>query len=516
MQQAGRLQLSSAIRIVLALTFFWGMFLHGPSGFAQLSAGTGKSNITAVNCGEVHDSLYVRALVLESGPVRVAVLSMDVIAIGGIGDIPDSFLPSVSGKLKKGSGITHVLACASHNHLDGFLNDGGKISPDVEKQTILAVQKALKNLEPVKAGAGEGFENRFAMNRRIRMKDGKVFTIRHANPNRPDELIEGIDDTDPAIGILKLERMDGTVKAVLFNYACHPYTGVPGKGVTAEFPGLACRFIENQLGHQSIAFFIQGAAGDVTEILYKDRNHPRDCTAFGQMLGLSTLEALKTVQTSREKNKLAVICDSVSLPLRTDIPVLLDTLVQRENRLLHSLRSTSLDMKSFIPLYIRYSLSPDFPSYSAEQYLFEKNAGIPGLEKMDEANKKDLDKYRQNVLAMEKLTQIQEDRHQLLLRQADMERMGKDHVPARLLVLRIGDFVLVSFPGEAFTKTGLDIKNSSPFPHTYLAGYSNGYFHYAPDSESYAREGYEVMNCILAPQWEEIYMEKIRELIKKL
>lgn len=492
------------------------LLLGSMPALARLRAGTGKCNITATGCGDVHDSLYVRALVLENGPLRMAILTMDVIAIGGIGDIPDTFLPAVSARLKKESGIGHVMACASHNHLDGFLNEGGKISPDVENLSVLAVQKALKNLEPVSAGSGQGFENRFAMNRRIPTTDGKVFTIRHANPNMPDENIQGIGNTDPAIGLLKLENMDGTVKAVVFNYACHPYTGVPGKNVTAEYPGLACSFIEEQLGSHAMAFFIQGAAGDVTEILYKDRSHPRDCTVFGQMLAESTMEGLKRVRTDKRNNHLAVICDTVSLPLRTDIPALLDSINQRENRLLASLRSTSLNLKSFVPLYIQYNLSPEFPSWSAEQYLFEKKAGIAGLQKMDEANRKDLEKYRQNILAMEKLTQIQEDRHQLLLRQADIRRLDGSHVAAAVTALRIGDFVLVSFPGEAFSQVGFEVKKNSPYPNTFLAGYANGYLHYAPDAASYPREGYEVMNCLLAPQWEEIYMEKIRQLIKKL
>ena len=291
------------------------------------------------------------------------------------------------------------------------------------------------------------------------------------------------------------------LRAVVYNYACHPYTGVPDKGVTAEFPGFASRMIEEQLGHRSMAFFIQGAAGDITEILYKDTNQPRDCEPFGQMLGISTLKALKEISVGHS-DQLSVVSDTVSLPLRTDIPILLDTLLQDEKRLLASLRSTSLNLKTFIPLYIRYSLSPDFPSYYAEQYLFEKKAGFSGLDKMDEANKKDIDKYLRNVFAIEKLTRIQEDRNQLLLRQADVKRLGGDHVSAQIMALCIGDFILVSFPGEPFSGVGLKIKESSPYPNTFVAGYSNGYLHYAPTADSYRQEGYEVMNCILAPQWQ--------------
>jgi len=60
------------------------LLMSGCPAPAALRAGTAKSNITTNGCGDVHDSLYVRALVLESGPLRVAILSRDVIAIGGI------------------------------------------------------------------------------------------------------------------------------------------------------------------------------------------------------------------------------------------------------------------------------------------------------------------------------------------------------------------------------------------------------------------------------------------------
>src|SRR6185295_17122555 len=38
-----------------------------------------------------------------------------------------------------------------------------------------------------------------------------------------------------------------------------------------------------------------------------------------------------------------------------------------------------------------------------------------------------------------------------------------------LQVMRIGDVAVVGVPAEFFTKLGLDIKNRSPFRHTYIA-----------------------------------------------
>ena len=53
-------------------------------------------------------------------------------------------------------------------------------------------------------------------------------------------------------------------------------------------------------------------------------------------------------------------------------------------------------------------------------------------------------------------------------------------IDVELLGLRIGDFVLVTFPGELTVQIGLNIKKASPHELTFVAGYTNGYIYYAP------------------------------------
>lgn len=503
---ARRIQLLFATWLV-----FSGQFVDaGP-----LRAGTGKCNITSPGAGAVHDSLYVKSLVLENNGEQTALITLDVVALGTIGEMPRDFVTEVKRKLDHELGISQVLINASHNHLDGFLNGGNKIAPDVEELTMTAVRKALENMEPVQAGAGSGSESSFAMNRRIKTDDGTVFTIRHANPDRPDSLISSPGVTDPEIGILKLERMNGTPKAVVYNYTCHPYTGVPDKSVTAEFPGIASGVIEGQLGHGAMAFFLQGAAGDITEILYKDVNTPRSCVPFGHSLGLNVLRKLKEIGCSK-KAGLAFISERITLPLRRDVPEIIGRLENENRELVAGLRSTSLNVKTFIPLYVRYSLFPEFPSASSYGYQWERKAGDSGLDEMDGMNRKNMEKYLRNILSMEKLSENTENIAQLMLKEDEIHTYGSDSVTVEVTGLRIGDFVVVTFPGEPFVQAGLDIKSASPFEHTFLAGYANGYIHYAPVRESYGEGGYETMNCILAPEWQGIYEQKMNEMIRRL
>ncbi|MBN1674898.1 MAG: hypothetical protein JXR37_27890 [Kiritimatiellae bacterium] len=42
-------------------------------------------------------------------------------------------------------------------------------------------------------------------------------------------------------------------------------------------------------------------------------------------------------------------------------------------------------------------------------------------------------------------------------------------------------------------------------PHTFVGAFSNGYLHYGPPADHYDRGGYEVTECLLAPDWQRIF-----------
>ncbi len=61
-----------------------------------------------------------------------------------------------------------------------------------------------------------------------------------------------------------------------------------------------------------------------------------------------------------------------------------------------------------------------------------------------------------------------------------------------LQVVRIGEVAIVGVPAEFFTKLGLDIKNRSPFRHTYVAELANDWIGYVPDADAFKLGGYQV------------------------
>jgi hypothetical protein len=84
--------------------------------------------------------------------------------------------------------------------------------------------------------------------------------------------------------------------------------------------------------------------------------------------------------------------------------------------------------------------------------------------------------------------------------------------------MRIGDFVLVTFPGELTVRIGLGIKQRSPHQHTFVAGYTNGYLYYAPTAEQLRNVGgaQEDSDCLLAPEWQAIFEARVADILQGL
>ena len=487
----------------------------------SLRAGVAKNNITTNAKGVViKDPLYVKALVLDDDKTKVAIIAMDTTAIGGrkisqriLDDVGEDFLPKLRSRIQKDLKIPgcNVLVNASHTHPPGRLlcDDDEQI-----ERTFDAVSRAVQSMTPVTIGTGVGYEDRITINRTLRQKNGQDWSIRRTNPCPPDDEVAELGAIDPEIGIIRIDRTDGRPLAVVYNFACHLLLGVPGGGVTADFPGFASKVIEENLGHDTMALFLQGAGGDIVEIFNKDVSRPRNSEEIGITLGLSTLTALRDIETKNVK--LNVISETIDLPRRTDIPDVIATLQQEQAELLASLRFTNLNFKTFLPLYLQHVLSPDYPSNYSYRYLQAAKIGSVDLAAMDSQNQEDLDKYLAGIYAMEKLARIQDKIATLEKHQEINDHAGEPTIPAEVQGIRIGDGVLIASPMEVLVEVGLNVKKASPYKHTLIAADSNGYIHYGPPAEQYDRGGYEVTECFLAPQWQHIFETKAAEIIRRL
>ncbi len=488
--------------------------MDGNGGMEMISknllAGVARVVITDPDAGPANDSLYVKALVLKSGDETAVIVTVDAVAIAEIGSIRNDFLANVRSRLNRELKLdpARVLINASHCH--------GKVCADVEQRTVRAVVEAWENMVPVHVGAGTGCEDRIMENRRLVLKNGKEADVRHAYSLPPDEEVASVGPVDPEIGILRLDQEDGETLAVVFNFACHPILEVPSRENTADISGFASKVIEDNLSEDTIALFLQGCGGDVNPILYKDVNNPRDAEVLGNMLGLSTLQGLKKIRSS-EGGELKIVRETIELP-RADLAERIESLQAEQIQLLGVLKGTSLNLKTFIPLYVKYNLSRDFPSYYSHRYLHEEMMGRDGLKKLDAENRENMNQYIENIYAMEQLTRIQINLNLLKKHQARNVAAGESTIEVEMIGLRVGEFVLVTFPGELSVQIGLNIKKRSPHKFTFVAGVTNGYIYYTPTAEQLKNRGgaQEDSDCMLAPEWQRIFEDKVGEILAVL
>ncbi len=474
-------------------------------------AGVARADITDYDAGPVNDPLYAKALVLRDAATTAVIVTVDAVAIAEIGRIRNDYLANVRAALQKELNIepANVIINASHCH--GVVRGG-----DVEQCTVQAVKEAWQNMVPVNVGAGVGHEDRIMENRRLKLKNGKEADVRHAYSLPPDEEVAGVGPVDPEIGILRLDRLDGRTLAVVYNFACHPIQGVPNGGNTADIVGFASDVIEGNLSDGTIALFLQGCAGDVNPILYKDVDHPRDAEPLGNMLGLSTLHALREIEC-KQGATLKVVNEPLALP-RADLAPFIDSLQAEQARLLQSLRGTSINLKTFLALTTKYSLARDFPSYYSHRYLHDEAMGRSDLSRLDAANREAVARYAKNAYTMEQLTRVQVNLNLLKMHHEQNVAAGKDTIDVEVVGLKIGDFVLVTSPGELSVQIGLNIKQRSPHPHTFVAGCTNGYIYYAPTAEQLQNRGgaQEDSDCLLAPEWQGLYEDRVDAMLGDL
>ena len=77
---------------------------------------------------------------------------------------------------------------------------------------------------------------------------------------------------------------------------------------------------------------------------------------------------------------------------------------------------------------------------------------------------------------------------------------------------------MITFPGELTVPIGLGIKERSPHPNTFVAGYTNGYIYYCPTAEQLKNIGgaQEDSDCMLAPEWQRLYETRAVQMVRRL
>lgn len=384
----------------------------------------------------VHDDLFARAMAWAedaAGANAAALLTLDLV------DLDRRQVARIRDRVATLTGLAgdRVGVACTHTHggpptlTDGWLGrcDAAYLD-NLCEAAAATVAAAVGALEPVVLGWARGAEPTVGQNRRV---PGGV--------------------TDPDVPVLRFQRPDGSVKALLASYACHPVTLGPNNLLaTADYPGYVRRTIEAAYPGAT-ALFATGCCGQVN-----NGHTARDVEpgrggrwrTFGEAERIGRAIAGAALQAAEQAARVDAALPVAATPIQ--------------------------------PVRVRAA---------------SRTVSLPLLPTVSPAELEDLvarwEEERRSIATRERRSGELE-RIDVFLAWANALRAGRlpEAVAAEVMAIALGDVSLVLLPGEMFVEFGLAIKErAAPRPVLSLA-YANGCPGYIPHRSAYPKGGYEI------------------------
>jgi dienelactone hydrolase len=244
----------------------------------------------------VHDPIFARALVIQRGDAKVAIVALD--AIGVPGELKDAAMKQIADL---GFAPEAVVIGASHSHCaPECLNPQGDLIPRalgyfhkdffdwMAERIATAIRQANANLQDCALSVGSA-------------------QLEGLNTNRRD----GETTVDREMTVLKVQGKAGTI-AALVNWTAHAtIMGPETLLVSGEWPGEMARTVEKALPG-AVAVYLNGAEGDQTTAGGLGQGFER-VNRYGQRMAQEALTLLKSARPMDDP-VLAVSGDLVKLP----------------------------------------------------------------------------------------------------------------------------------------------------------------------------------------------------------
>ena len=195
------------------------------------------------------DPLYAKALVIEAGDDKLALVGLDLGRSPG-----DPEFSRIKEAVKEKAGVSHIMLVGSHTHHGPVLelqNEEGmgkgvfdaavKYRKVLEDKLVNVIVEAAGNLQDAKMGwTSEDVD--FNRNRHSKIEP------------KPRE---------SELSVLRFDDLKGNTIAVMVNFSAHPTTlHTADLRFSAEYPGVMMNTVEEAMGTN--CFFMQGSAGDMS------------------------------------------------------------------------------------------------------------------------------------------------------------------------------------------------------------------------------------------------------------
>lgn len=254
---------------------------------------------------EVLHDLWAKAVVFEEKPDnRVVIVTTDLLGLS------HEISEKVAQRVNKKYGISRskLLLSSSHTHAGPVIwpclsimfdfntadmQTVTKYSQKLTDDIVEVIDMAISNLEPAQISIGHGIAD-FAVNRRQQTEKGVIIGV---NPNGP---------VDHDVPVIRISTPDGTLKAILFSYACHNTTTTSNNYlINGDYSGFAQIELEKE-NPGATAMFLSGCGAD-------QNPNPRGSLELAEDYGKSLAESVKKVLSGDLK--------PLRPPIRTDFKI---------------------------------------------------------------------------------------------------------------------------------------------------------------------------------------------------
>jgi hypothetical protein len=258
----------------------------------------------------VDQPLFLKAMAIRAGNAKPMIL-VTADLIGFTRTVTETAAAEIQEKL--GIPRENFLMIASHTHtgpviysnLKSMFDLSNKDSEVVKAYTerlpnhvVEAAGRAIRAMRPARLSFGRGKAD-FAVNRRVFKEGGVGFGANWTGA------------VDHEVPVLRVEDLDGTVRAILFGYACHctTLTGAWNR-IGGDWAGYAGEFLERAYPG-SVPFFLTGCGADSDP-------QPRGKLEYAVQHGLEMAGAVSQAVTGQRipiSGEIRAAFERVELPL---------------------------------------------------------------------------------------------------------------------------------------------------------------------------------------------------------
>lgn len=262
-----------------------------------LTAGAGFAPLNIPDWPQTGDGtpLAARCLVLDDGHVRLALLSLTVIALAR------READAIREAAARAAGVptSHLMLACTHVHTGPptHASDQATRTRMADFLALAAVEAARQaaTTQPARVGVATDHLPGISRVRRILRRDGSVITLRRAWPQywgwaTDPETVGAEEPLDDLLTVLRLEDDAGRPFGALFHFTCHPipdYFGWAARLVEQTLPGVVCLVLNG----------CQGSVDAPFEIPLRGRTQAEQLPILGDILGYRTLELLARAET---------------------------------------------------------------------------------------------------------------------------------------------------------------------------------------------------------------------------